>query len=165
MPPRKSGAIYNTGHSIEDLCHRQSGGLYGTGSSLDVLPGNSGEDVDSQPESDEAESDFSDKIEGDDLDALYNFGWLDVWCEINKWCGNKTREEKSKAAFEAILIFSFVSRSLHHDNIYHWIMKTVQQFQVTYSMAFVEALVHAVSMRWFFIHDTLAISAKEAERA
>ena len=74
MPPRKSGAIYNTGHSIEDLCHRQSGGLYGTGSSLDVLPGNSGEDVDSQPESDEAESDFSDKIEGDDLDALYNFG-------------------------------------------------------------------------------------------
>ena len=44
-------------------------------------------------------------------------------------------------------------------------MQTVEQLQITFTMAFEEALEHAVFMRRFLIHSKLTISAKEAENS
>ena len=76
---------------------RQSGGLCGAGS-LETLPRKTIDDIDSQSESNEDDSDFSDKIEGVEPDLVDNLCPADIWCEINKWCGGRIGKGNLKRA-------------------------------------------------------------------
>ena len=97
---------------------RQSGGLYGAEPAFKCLSGKSGEETDSQSESDDSE--FSYRCDDDVPGMVNDFCRLDIWHEISDRCGDETGK-KSKFVLKRILNFVLISRALRHDNFYHTI--------------------------------------------